>query len=279
MSYHDFKIVDKNHISINFHTLKLSSKQFMANENQSRIQIVSTYIQVVFQISIALSAVLISYLAWNTDVNYKNRQEAISLIDRSQKLDAILSEMYELVKDASDLRNEITTHELRILHKYSVLFEPESDRELRAKVISLADGHEEQLKEKYKRITHLIGFLRMKYGIYFPILEQHFLGASSSYMVAPTEEYDAWYKLTNKMITDSGNLSYLDFCVNALGSEAILISNAHIEACDHLNIEKLNFGLGDEVPILSALQQIIRVNGMLLQTYADEQFRLRHKAP
>ncbi|EJL6474597.1 hypothetical protein [Vibrio cholerae] len=244
----------------------------MTNENQNLMKKISVYVQAFFQISISICAVLVSYLAWNTDLDYKVKQAEIALVDRSQKLDVILSEMYEVVRDINALRYDISIKETLIQYKYLILFNPNSDKNQRAKVIEMTKGFEDQLSGKYEEISHLISFLRMKYGIYFPVLQQQFLGASNPLMVAPTEEYDAWNKLKEKMLIDSGQLVKLDFCVNYLGLESVLTTNTHIDACQHLKVEKLNFPLSGKVPVYSTLEHIIKVNGDLLQVYADASF-------
>ncbi|ELA7920548.1 hypothetical protein Q4905_002847 [Vibrio alginolyticus] len=249
----------------------------MTNENQNLMAKISVYIQAFFQVSISICAVLVSYLAWNTDAAYKTKQAEIALVDRSQKLDVILSEMYEVVRDIDVLRNDISIKEALIQNKYIVLFDPNSDKERRSKVIEMTKGYEDQLFENYKEISHLISVLRMKYGIYFPVLQQQFLGTSNPLMVAPTEEYDAWVKLREKMYVDAGQLIKLDFCVNYLGLESVFTTNTHIEACQHLKVEKLNFPLGGKVPVYTALEQIIQVNGDLLQKYADASFGNQRK--
>ncbi|ELJ8564573.1 hypothetical protein AB6V98_003582 [Vibrio cholerae] len=244
----------------------------MNEESKKLVREVSAFVQMIFQICISLCAVLVSYLVWNTDVEYKKNQESIALIDRSLKLDLVLSEMYETVKSVREKINETSQMETYLGYRYVILFNPESSPKERKIAIDLSQGLLNKLSEDYDKISHQISYLRMKYGIYFPVLQQQFSGLSNPLMTAPTEDYKAWERLMTKMQEDIISLTMLEHCLEHNGIDLLLIANEHINACEQFKIESFNFPLGKNVPVFSSLEMITRVNGALLQQYADLSF-------
>jgi len=229
-------------------------------------------LNIALQISISVLAAYTSYMMWKTDSHYQLRQEEIALADRSKKLDEILSEMYIVLRKIQKLRYEVANEEIVVMARNHIIFDPTSTADIREKTLSKYIKSSDRLGELYEEISHQISLLRMKYGIYFSVLQQQFAGASNPIQISPKNEYKEWNNLRIKMLDYTFNLKKLDFCLSRFSKKEIMTSNKHIDACKKYKPTPLSIAHQEKIPVYSSLQNIIETSGDLLQIYADKSF-------